>query len=391
MAVLAISYILSYRHKLSTLKPPAARCYHINRLPSWTSLIPRFVLCAVTKPRGKPLSHCQLIAPHNLAAARAQDQSAESERVSFSVDWADYKEVYEYLSRIEVTIDALSIDPLHLVSFNKLAQSDRLEAVSMCYVQALRHPLTAYILAMDQFPVSPLGLCRIGVDISFFEALSVDKDYEITSSFNELRETRKGVEVDIATTFYRVDPSNPSSSKMVYQCSESFLSRSSLKMEEYREYAAKNSEQWTARRNGWRSEFDGESAANSDRKHRLYTKPIVVPDGVSMEYAKLSGDVLNPYCFWPRSNGHIPSMWALQRAVTEIKAVLRAESSLFIHRFPIKLVSSFKAPILRSTRSLKVLIKCYPESDRYLTFALVSGDKVSGYCPHILGSMVPAE
>ena len=385
VVILGISYCFSYHQKLCSLKPPAARCYHINRIPSWTSFIPQYILCAITKPRGKPLNHCQLVAPHNLAAARAQDQVADSKGVTFDVDWTDYKEIYEYFSRIEVVIDSMSIDPLHLVAFNKMIRcdsNDNLETVPMCYVLAMRHPLTLYLLMKDEFPISPIGLCRIGVDITFFESLSIDNEYEVSSAFNELRESRKGVEVDITTTIYQRDSSNPSYSKMVLECSESFLSRNSLKMEEFRKYTKEHSKEWTKKRNEWNSEFGIEGDV------RL--KSIIIPDGVSMEYAKLSGDVLNPFYFWPR-NPQIPALWTLQRVITEIKATFEDQRDLFLYQIPIKMVSSFKAPIFENMKSLKLLMRLYPKSEEYLTFALVSEMENGDRCPHVLGSLVPAK
>merc|ERR1711879_1096069 len=209
--------------------------------------------------------------------------------------------------------------------------------------------------------------------------------------------------------YRRSDPLNPSYSKMVLECSESFCSRNRLKMKEYHRYSMDHHEQWIKKRNQWNEEFfhfafDSDSNSDFDSNHdqksndlpfgiMVITKSIVIPNAISFQFKKFmmkNGDFIDiintanlPSNIW---NPQIPSLWTLQRVIMEIKHEFKSKIKLFIHKVPIKMVSSFKAPIYQNTKHLKVAMKLY-QNQEYLTFALYSQMENGEKCPHILGSM----
>eukprot|EP01083_Nonionella_stella_P016046 44883_1 len=370
--ICVVVYLLRYRHKLNNLDPPAQRCYHINKLPSLTDLLPKFILFSIIKPRRKPLPFCQLIAPHNVETKHQEPLIKQNpKRKVVTINALDPKsktddigaiEPYEYFSGIGVTIDCFSIDPLQLVSYNKSFNMTDLEEIPLCYLSTMALRLTQYVMTNDAFPVSPFGLIRIGTEITMHERLSIAHKYEITTSLSEIRDTQNGIEIDISTVLYLMDSDDSdsyTSHSMVYECVDTWRSK----------YACADD----IKDNEWQKEFD---VNNKKNKYN-----VIVKQAVHIAAQTASSSDFDEYVC-----GHADRMWILQKCLTQIKANNKNNDKMFIYRYPIKAVTTFKQPIYAaSDYEAKLVTNYYSHSNDYLTFAMISQDDT---VPHLFGSIV---
>lgn len=384
------SYLLLYKNKLDKLNPSGQRCYHINKLPSIISLLPKFILFSIIKSQGKPLSYCKLELPIK-QQKQQENKEIVKNRPSQTINLLhgndekdeDKIKVYKYFSQIEVAIDSISINSSHLNSYKKLFEDDNKDDnnndnVPICYLEAMRFSLTPYIITKDEFPLSPLGLIHIGTEIKIYDKIDIKHNYEITTSLNEIRETKKGIEIDIITYVYLNGDSN--SSQLIYECIETLLSRDKKKIKKNKSRNKKHVD--------WKKEFKNKQ--NETTGNIIIKKDININDRMGIKYSEISGDI-NPHHLYKWSamivGYHKPiihGMYSLQKSLTEIKKMFINNNDIFIYKYPLKVVSTFKLPIFIPNK-VKLLTNYYSESNDYLTFALVDKNET---IPHILGSIV---
>ena len=387
------SYLLLYKNKLNKLCPSGQRCYHINKLPKIIPLLPKFIIFAIIKSQGIPLKYCQLEIPKDDDESLLKRQrpiqtiNLNGDEIE-EEDEENKKEIYKYFSKIQVMIDSISIDPLHLKCYNKLFDIiDDDYNIPICYLEAMRFSLTPYIVIKDEFPVSPLGLIHIATEIIIHSKLNINDNYEIITSLNQIRLTQKGIEIDLTTSVYKND-NNSFSSILVYECVETLLSRNKQKIKKYKEKIKNNKNIKMKKEKEWKNEFDVNNKKNI--KNVIVKKEININNNIGIKYSEISGDI-NPHHLYKWSAmiiGYkqpiVHGMWSLQKCLTEIKKMYNKNKNIFIYKYPIKIVSTFKLPIFMPNK-VKLLTNYYSKNDDYLTFALVDkNEKI----PHVLGSIL---
>ena len=99
---------------------------------------------------------------------------------------------------------------------------------------------------------------------------------------------------------------------------------------------------------------------------------------MGIKYAQLTGDI-NPHHLYKWSamivgynKPMIHGMYSLQKCLTEIKYMFNNDNNknMFIYKYPIKVVSTFKKPIFIPNK-VKLLTNYYSQSNDYLTFVLL--------------------